>query len=506
MKTAHIILKKINAFVAAIAILCFLIFSFNIKAQGQTVADAELSVSAATGANTPFWLVNQKWGKVSREANNFLVCGAVSHSRAITNDITVDAGIQLAGGSKSSYGNVWLQELFLRLNWKSLRLDIGPREDYTSFFDPQLSSGDFIESNNSRPIPKIKLGLSDFVAIPLFNEKFFVKADASVGYFIDNEWKAKRAAPYNIRYSTDIKYHRKSLFFRIGNIQKTRMQFVFGLDHAAFWGGTLHNRVNYETMGFFDMPQPQKLGDFIRVFFAKEGSENDTSASRVYVAGSQWGAYVFKYDINLYDSVKVSAYINHFFDDGSGLAFLNLMDNLHGMEVATGCRYLSNIVFEYIYTKQQSGALHFYSEEEGDQHRGTHVNKGNGSDNYYNNVDYQEGPSYFGYTMGTPLFLAPMYNTDGTVNFKGSRISAFHFGFKGNISERLSYRLLFTSGKNYGRHYVPFRTVHSGFASMLELTCRLSAESALTFSNAYDNGSFLGGKTFGGMLKLSFSL
>jgi hypothetical protein len=507
MKPLRIILKNIKPLITALIIFCFWIYALNIKAQGVTMVNSEISASAATGDNTPFWLVNQKWGKISKEANNFLVSGSVAHYRSLTKDISLETGINLVGGSKSNYGNVWLQELFLRLNWKSLRLDIGPREDYTSFFNPALSSGDFIESNNSRPIPQIKISIPDFVSVPFFNDKLFVKGDMLVGYFIDNKWKTERAEPYDIRYSTDIMYHRKSLFFRIGNIQKTKMQFIFGLNHAAYWGGTLHNRIDSETREYIDTPQPQKIGDFIRVFIAKEGSENETTASQVYVAGSQWGAYVFKYDINLYDSVKVSAYINHFFDDGSGLAFLNLMDNLHGLEVTTGCRYLSNVVFEYIYTKQQSGALHYYSEEQGDKHRGSHINKGNGNDSYYNNIDYQEGPSYFGYSMGTPLFLAPMYNNDGTVNFKGTRIAAFHLGFSGNLSDRLTYRLLFTTGKNYGRHYVPFRNIHRGFASMAEFKYAIkNSPLSLTLSTGYDNGRFLGGKTFGGMLTVACDL
>jgi len=491
--------------------LASLLISLPMFAQsvGVTIFSEEATASVSGGANTPFWLVNQKWGTISREPNTLLLRASATHYRFFSEDWKAEGGIDIAGGTKTNNSSFWLQQLFARLDWKNLlRLDIGSRQDYTSFFNAALSSGDFIESNNARPIPQIKLSVPDFIAVPLTKRHFFVKASGSIGYLLDNNWKIDRAEALQRCYATDILYHRKSLMFRIGSIKEGNpMQFVFGLDHAAFWGADLHwnhNEVNIDPIPVQKMPRG--FSDFLRVLIAKEGSSTASGSDKAYVSGSQWGADVFRYDLRLRDSTIISVYANHFFDDGSGLAFLNLMDNLYGLELQTKWKYLSGLVFEFIYTKQQSGALHYYEPELGDQHRGTHNNKANGSDNYYNNVDYVEGPSHFGYSMGTPLFLSPMYNTDGTVNFKGSRISAFHLGLNGAVAKRLSYRLLFTTGSNYGTHYVPFRSIHKGFASMAELTYRLTPTrfgvSFITLSGGYDNGSFLGGKSYGIMASL----
>ena len=199
----------------------------------------------------------------------------------------------------------------------------------------------------------------------------------------------------------------------------------------------------------------------------------------------------------------MSAYIQHFFEDGTGMVFENYPDNLYGLEFQTSQKSLvSGVVLEYIYTKQQTGTIHLG--DIGDDHNIRPSDKG-GNDNYYNNVDYVQGPSHFGYSYGTPLFLPPIYNTDGSVNFKGNRIIAFHAGIEGYICPELQYRLLMTTGQNWGRYYVPFSSVKKGFASQLELIYAYpkTEDFSIRLSLGVDSGEFFGGNTFGGSVTLS---
>jgi hypothetical protein len=140
-----------------------------------------------------------------------------------------------------------------------------------------------------------------------------------------------------------------------------------------------------------------------------------------------------------------------------------------------------------------------------DEHRDKLISKGNGNDNYYNNVDYVQGPSYFGRTMGSPLLLSPMYNKDGSINFKSSRIISFHLGLEGYVHPALQYRLLLTTGQSWGRYSIPFKTVKKGFASQLEwiYTPDQLAGWEMKLSLAYDQGAFFGGDTFGGGITVS---
>jgi hypothetical protein len=140
-----------------------------------------------------------------------------------------------------------------------------------------------------------------------------------------------------------------------------------------------------------------------------------------------------------------------------------------------------------------------------DEHKDRLYKKGNGNDDYYNNTDYVQEPSYFGKSMGTPLFLSPEYNTDGSLNFKGSRILAFHLGLEGYFHPALQYRLLLTTGQNWGRFYVPFKTVHKGFVSQGELiyTCPQVPGLTVKLAAGYDKGEFFGGDTFGGGITIA---
>ncbi|MDR0413472.1 MAG: capsule assembly Wzi family protein [Dysgonamonadaceae bacterium] len=461
--------------------------------------------SVASGENTPFWMVNRNWGMTALAAGNFYVKGGVFHQQKINTDWSFDAGIDLAGGSSAAYGKAWIQQLYGRLNWKAWRIDIGVREDYTSYLNPLLSSGDFARSNNARPFPQIKVSLSDYILVPYTKGNMFLKGDFSIGKYLDGQWQEDRALPHREHYTKNVLSHNKSIYFKFGDIEtKHRKQFTFGMVHFAQWSGTLY-RFMPEAADYRVTAQPHRFSDFLRVAIAKEGSSGSSSADAAYVAGSQLGTYLFKWDYKRSANERLSVYLHHFFDDGSGMVFENYYDNLLGLEFQSKDRsLLSGAVFEYIYTKQQTGPVH-HNIGMDDAHRDKLMHKGNGNDNYYNNVDYVQGPSYFGKTMGTPLFLSPEYNTDGSLNFKSSRIIAFHLGLEGYFHPAFQYRLLLTTGQSWGRYYVPFKTVKKGVASQLELIYRPSriCGAEIKLVAGFDKGDFFGGDTFGAGLTLS---
>jgi hypothetical protein len=488
---------KRTLFFVLLSLISFLSFS-----QIKDSYRVETSGLIANGDNTPFWILNRQWGIIPLDADNIYVRGSVFHEQTLDNDWSFDAGIDIVGANTSVYGNTWVQQLYGRVNWKIWRLDIGAREDYTSLLNARLSSGDFVKSNNARPIPEIKLNIPEYILVPYTKGNMSVKGDFAIGYYLDSRWKEKTALPHLQSYTKDILSHHKSIYFRFGNIAtKNRLQFTAGMDHVTQWGGKLYIYWGINGQGQYVVTnQPRRITDFFRVVIAKEGSSKSSNADNAYVSGSQWGAYLLRFDYKLTDKDLLSIYTNHFFDDGSGMVFENYRDGLFGIEYKTkNNSWLSGAVFEYIYTKQQTGPIH-HNMKMDDEHRDKLQRKGNGNDNYYNNVDYVQGPSYFGYSLGTPMLLSPIYNKDGSLNFKSSRIVAFHLGMEGYLHPAWQYRLLLTTGQSWGRYYIPFKSIKKGFASQLELiyTPAYLEGFDIKLSVAYDKGEFFGGDTFGG--------
>jgi len=489
-----------------IFIVLLFVTSGSLFAQMKSSYRAETFGSLATGENTPFWMTNQNWGVVSLDANNYYVRGGVFHEQKINTDWSWEAGFDMLGASKAHYGNFWVQQLYGRVNWKIWRLDIGSREDYVSFLNPYLSSGDFTHSNNSRPIPEIKVSIPQFLLVPYTKGNMYIKGDFSLGHYLDGQWQEDTAKPNNQNYVKNLYSHNKSIYFRFGNIEtKNKMQFTVGLAHSAQWGGDLH-KYSYidDEWKYTVLNQPRGLSDLLRVAIAKEGSSSSSNADNAYVAGSQWGAYLLKYDYKLKNEDLLSFYVNHFFDDGSGMAFENYRDNLLGFEYKSKNKsILSGAVFEYNYTKQQTGPIHHNMKMDED-HKHL-MSKGNGNDNYYNNTDYVQGPSHFGKTLGSPFLLSPEYNRDGALNFKSSRIIAFHLGLEGYLLSSLQYRLLLSNGQTWGRYYVPFTKIKKGFASGMELIYKYPSieDLSIKLSMGYDNGEFFGENSFGGGITIS---
>ena len=496
----------------AFLILLF-VFALYAKAysQFQTTYRVEAFGSVSTGENTPFWMLYHNWGMVPLGADNFYIRGGVFHQQTINKDWSFNAGFDLAGASPNAYGSIWVQQLYGELNWKFLRLNIGSKEDYTSLLDPNLSSGDFELSNNARPLPEIKVSIPNFVLIPYTKGNLYIKGDFAVGYYMDGNWQEKVALPNLYSYEKNVLAHHKSLYFRLGNIEmKNKLQFTVGLDHQAQYGGTLYkyrSYLPYIPTEYTVFNQPQGITDLLRVVMAREGSPSSTITDQSYTAGSSIGAYLFKFDYRLKNNDILSIYKQHFFDDGSGLAFENYRDGLYGIEYKMKNKsLLSGALFEYVYTKNQTGSVDFWYQLMDNEHY--HLrNLGNGNDDYYNNVDYVQGHSYFGRTMGTPLFLSPEYNKDGRLFFTSTRIIAYHLGVEGYFYRDLQYRLLVTTGQSWGTYYVPFVHVKNGIASELDFmySFRRIEGLGIKLSLAFNKGEFFSDDSFGGGITITKS-
>jgi hypothetical protein len=67
-------------------------------------------------------------------------------------------------------------------------------------------------------------------------------------------------------------------------------------------------------------------------------------------------------------------------------------------------------------------------------------------------------------TMGNPLLLSAIYNTDNQIFTYHNRIKATHLGITGNPSKSFNYRILYTHMRSWGTYDYPLTdTKHNDF-------------------------------------------
>jgi len=485
-----------------IGIAC--LFLVQAYSQTNTAYKVETFGAFATGKHTPFWMVNRNWGMTPLHAGNCYLRGGVSHEQKFNSDWLWGVGIDLAGGSGSSCGKIWIQQIYGQLDWKGLRLELGSRETYTSLLDEYLSSGDMLASNNARPVPEIKVRLKEFVLVPYTKGNMYFKGDFSVGKPMDSKWQESIALPHTQEYTKNVLSHRKAVYFRFGNIEeKHKLQLTLGLNHYVQWGGIVHRR-DYAGGDGYEAPfhQPNDLLAFFKIVIPQRGGANYSLNDSENYAGGHSGTILAKFDYKVNDANQLSVYLMDFFKTGGNLRALR--DMLYGIQYKSSeKKLLSGVLFEYLYTKHQGGPIHFVLQDDAHAYlRNTET----GNNDYYNNGDYTTLFSHYGQTLGTPLFLSPAYTCDdGRLVFKNNRIIAFHLGLEGYIHSDLQYRFLFSTGKGWGRYRRPFLSAQTGFASEVELiyTCPKVEGLNVKFAAGYDQGDFFGGNTFGAGITLS---
>lgn len=444
-----------------IIVASFLLYAAGVPAQTDgeagdaTSYKAELFGSASSGSTTPFWMVSNRYGIVPLDAGNGYLNAGVFHKQRIGNGFRWSAGLDLVA-AVPRYHNIFIQQIYAELGYKSLLLSIGSKENRHSLWDHYLSSGDMVLSTNARPIPEINLSMPEFTLVPRTKGWMQVKGDFAVGRSFDTGY-LEHFSNGQQTYIKNVLWHHKSFYLRI---RDTRNGFplsgTIGVQHWAQWGGTSSN----PKIGV----QPHSLADFIRVVCGKEGGGDATESDQINVLGNHFGSYDFQLEY-AGRTWKIGAYHQHYFEDKSGMIFVNGTDGLWGAQLdLSDFPWLRKVVTEYLVTRNQSGPFHFIIFDH-DKYKGP----GGGGDNYYNNGEYTTGSSYFGRGLGSPLLTAPEYNTDGRVDFKNTRVRAWHIAFEGDLSPMVSYRLKYTLMNSWGTPYAPFRNNKRGSSGLVEI-------------------------------------
>ncbi|MDR2388682.1 MAG: capsule assembly Wzi family protein [Tannerellaceae bacterium] len=446
---------------------------------GRLLYKTEMFTSAASGRYTPFWLVSNRYGLVPLPAGNGYMSAGLSYGGLPGGGFRWEAGVDLALAAPR-YRKVFVRQLYAELRYRSLSFTLGSREEGGGLWEKSLSSGDMVFSSNARPIPKVELRLPDYAPVPKTGGRLAVKGDFSLGRSFDRDYLAWFVGDQQV-YIKDILWHHKAIFFRIGSPGRLALFLELGMQHGVQWGGTSTD----PAVG----RQPQSPADFLRVVAGMAGSEEASEMDRSNALGNQYGSY----DIRLTykrEHWALQAYHQHYFEDKSGMIFLNGRDGLWGIGLELeGRPLLQKLLVECLDTRNQSGSLHFIAFD-----HEAYPGIGGGADRYYNNQEYTTGLSYFNRSLGSPLLPSPEYNTDGSPGFRNIRVYAWHLGFSGRLSSPLAYRVLFTGMDSWGTPYRPFLNNRKGLSALVEIGFRPSRLPGWRFTGslAADAGEFTG--------------
>lgn len=483
-----------------------------LKVQGEFIGNA------GTKDLAPYFIMSNNGGIVTQHSSALFRASAVKDldlSRRFSYSFGVDA---LAGYSdKAEYlrysvadkgmvlnesgpAPIWLQQLFAEVKFRGVFITVGMKERHSPLFNSELGSGDFIQSNNARPVPEVRAGFIDFQNVPFTNGWLQIQGELSYGKYVQNDWLRDHYGYQRGFINTGVWTHYKRLYLRSKPAKPFSV--TVGMQVYSQFGGTCDSYSKGELIN--SDPYDVKLKDFFKIFTMQGGDDNDNPGDSQYYYGNTLGSWDFIARYRLKNDSELKAYFQWPFEDGSGIGKMNGFDGIWGLEYNSHDKsaIVSSAVLEYIDFTNQSGPSHWAPADVPDSEMG---GEATGGDSYYNNFRYNSFMN-FGMSQGTPFIPGTIYNKDGQLQVRHNRIRGFHLGVAGNIIPRLQYRLLFSYRKSWGTYSSPLLEKVDDTSFMIEgkYNFKQVKDLSLKAALAFDKGKLLG-DNFGAMVTLNYT-
>ena len=519
-------LKKIY-----VSLLCVLLFCGNVVlAQDRfSMKDyVQLNAISSVGKNAPFWLVSNRNGLSSLDTQN----GYIRYGACIDGAIgskgnwKYSSGLDLKTGYNQSCIPV-VHQLYADVSYRWLTLSVGAKErraemrgfcslcgvnsnEVLGSFSSlafnglgELGTGGLVYSGNSSPIPQLYVGVPEYVTIKGTKSLLKLRGHIAYGVFLDNGFQenftlVNPTAKYN-KYAL---YHSKSFFMEVGNEDKFPLKAEGGLEMHSQFGGNIytHSKGKYLVM-------PTRFKDFLKAFIPAGGDELVPFAEQSNITGNQVGNWHLALTYHT-KPVDVQLYGEHLFEDFSQLFFIEYQNNINnkrtlvfypwrdimlGVSIknkSSFLKFISNVRYEYVSTYDQSGACY-------NDPNDYFIEQMDGWDNYYNHAIYS-GWHYYGMGMGNPLAYSPLYNNDGSLDFKANRMRAHHVGVNGSFGRKneFLYRLMYTYSENWGTYINPFFKKKYTTSLLADFIYSPNGKSwLLSASVAHDRSDYIGNNT-----------
>lgn len=440
--------------------------------------DIEMQSTFSEG-RTPLWLNANKYGLSSLDnTNGYLRAGVFRPLR--TDSVRrwgMGYGVDVAVPYNFTSDFV-VQQAFIEGRWLHGVMTVGSKEYPMELKNNLLSSGSQTLGINARPIPQIRIALPEYWTLPFAKGWLHLKGHIAYGRMTDDRWQHEFTNRKN-KYADDVLFHSKAGYLKIGNEDVfCPFSLELGLEMAATFGGTAY-RPNGKG-GMTVLKGDTGLGAYWNAFVPGGYDTGETTYQNV--EGNHVGSWLIRMNWDT-DMWRFSVYADKYFEDHSAMFQLDydgygrgeewdekkksryvlydFKDIMLGMELNIKYdRWINDVVFEYIYSKYQSGPIYH-------DHTNTISDHIGGRDNFYNHSIYT-GWQHWGQVIGNPLYRSPIYNEDGTIMVKDNRFMAFHLGIDGRPFPRFMYRVLASWQEGLGTYDEPYENKRNNFSLLVE--------------------------------------
>ena len=422
----------------------------------NTKYQLEAGTYLSTSGVNPFWLRSNQYGIVPLQAPILAFRGSAHKEYDSTknnNQKLKKFGIGYGFWGVANVGKqsgLLLPEAYLKVRYGAFEFYGGRRREIMGLVDTALTSGSYIWSGNTLPMPKIQISIPNYTSI-IGHGLISVKGTFAHGWFNNDR-----------PFTKHVKLHQKSFYARLGkNSWKIRM--YAGFNHNVQWGGE-------SPFYSIDGKLPDGFKNYIYVVTGKRGTitnsptTSDFDANRV---GNHLGTVDIGVDIKIANA-DLFLYRQNIYEDGSLFYLNNITDGLNGISwTFKHAQIIKKVGFEYLNTSSQGGSIFTLSENAPPELRG--------ADSYFNNGQIRDGWTYKNSIIGTP-FIQNYY-----LNFKinnqlkdffieNNRIQLVNITIMGNLSKDLSFGLRSSISTNYGTYIDPTDNPLKQTSTLLSLT------------------------------------
>lgn len=451
-------------------------------------AYAEAQMTVGNGRN-PLWLNANKYGLSSLDSDNGYL------RMAVERDVAADScrrwGVGYGLDVAAAYNNtstLIVQQAYFEGRYKLGTLTVGSKQQPMELRDNELSSGAQTLGINARPVPQVRLGLNDYWTIPILGRWFSFKGHLAFGMMTDGNWQESFAKGTPNKWNKNTRYHQKAGYLRIGkDDERHHLTFTIGLEMASQFGGTVYNWAGTDENENHE--EAVKLKSNLKSYWnAFTGMTSADAGEGIYenAEGNLLGSWVMRLAWND-DRMTAGLYMDHYFEDHSGMFFLDydgygsgenwnvkersryflysLKDFLLGFDLKLKrVKAVNSFVVEYMTTKYQSGPIY----HDRTQNISDHIA---GRDNYYNHSSLS-GWQHWGQVIGNPLYLSPLYNDNGYIGTQCNRFRALHLGVSGDPVPGLHYRVKASWQKGWGKYDDPYMEPRENTSLLVEASYR----------------------------------
>ena len=460
--------------------------------------------SSLSDSKTPLWLNANKHGLSSLDKVNGYVRGKVERSLGVDSARRWALGYGFDVAIPFHYtSHVVVQQAYVEGRWLHGTLTVGQKEQALELKNNRLSTGSQTLGINARPVPEVRVALPEYWTVPLTHGWLSLKGHIAYGKLTDSRWECDFTNRQS-KYTDGVFYHDKAGYLKI---QKPSSCFSaeLGLEMGALFGGNSY--IPQRDGSIRKMKNSSNFSSFFHALIPGGADVPEQGTFYTNAQGDDLGSWIVRLNYEA-PSWRLGLYLDKFFEDSSGMIFMDMndwktgndwqkrkssrmmiydfwKDQLLGVELNLkhGC-WVKNIVVEYLYTKYQSGPVYH-------DHTANLKDDIGGRDEYYNHYIYA-GWQHWGQVIGNPLFRSPLYNKDGRINVDNNRFVAFHLGFDGQPVKRVDYRVLATYQRGFGTYSKPFLKPESNVSFLVEGTYYFPRRWKFTAAYGADWGRILG--------------